>query len=108
VPVLWNRLYKPRSRVAAGVARNRTPLQKAVSAKHKSKFATLSPILVTAARELKIAHVAINNKTAQYKLIHQQNQRNNHKHRHKTNKHSNSTTTETKQTNTSTQSPTQT
>jgi hypothetical protein len=50
VPVLRTRLCKPRSRVAVGVARKRTSLLKAVSVKHRSKFAALPPVMVTAAR----------------------------------------------------------
>jgi hypothetical protein len=36
---------------------------KAIRAKHRSKFAALSQVMVTAARKLKIARAAINNQT---------------------------------------------
>jgi hypothetical protein len=42
------------------VARKRTSLLKAKSAKRRSKFAALSPVMVTTSRQLKIARVAIN------------------------------------------------
>jgi hypothetical protein len=38
-------------------------LLKAVSAKDRSKFAALSPVMMATARELKIAPVAQNNQT---------------------------------------------
>jgi hypothetical protein len=38
-------------------------LPKAINAKHMSKFAALSPVMVTADGELKIAQAAINKKT---------------------------------------------
>jgi hypothetical protein len=49
VAFLRMRPYKPRSHVAVGVARKRTLTAKAMSAKHRSKFAALSSVNVTAA-----------------------------------------------------------
>jgi hypothetical protein len=48
VPVFRIRPYKPRSCVAVGVKEH--SLLKAMSAKHRSKFAARSQIMVTAAR----------------------------------------------------------
>jgi hypothetical protein len=48
VPVLRMRPYKPRSSVAAGPS-----LLKGISAKHRSKFAALSSVMLTASRLLK-------------------------------------------------------
>jgi hypothetical protein len=44
-----NDLKMRRSRVAVDVAHKRTLIAKAISSKHRSKFAALSPVVVTAA-----------------------------------------------------------
>jgi hypothetical protein len=43
------RPYKPRYQVAVDVAQKESSLLKPMSAKHRFKFAALSPVMVTAA-----------------------------------------------------------
>jgi hypothetical protein len=50
VLVFRMRSYKPRCRVAVGVTSKRTLTAKVISAMHRSKFAALSPVMMTAAR----------------------------------------------------------
>jgi hypothetical protein len=50
VPILRMRLYETSSRFAVGVEHTRTFTEKGHNAKHRSKFAVLSQVMVTVAR----------------------------------------------------------